>query len=55
MPLSEEADNDAATREGDDEIDLTHEDDASVVPDLFFRQLIRKVLPNHAIPFILGS
>jgi len=33
MPLSEEADNDAATWEGDDEIDLTHEDDASIVPD----------------------
>ena len=50
--LSEEADNDAATQEGDDEVNLAYEDPEAW--NLFCQQLIRKVLPNHAIPFIIG-
>ena len=52
VPLSEEADNDAATQEGDDEIDLVNEDpDFSVDPEFVLPAVDKASTSKSFYPF----
>jgi len=55
VPLSKEADNNAATQEGDDRTGLVDEDPDSSVDPKFVLPAVNKESPNHYIPFTLGS
>jgi len=55
VPLSEEADNNVATQEGDDRTGLVDEDPDSSVDPKFVLPVVNKESPNHYIPFSLGS